>query len=162
MWEQNLNLKTEIIVKESSEIEAIIKSGDFDVLRRGEVLPVADETANMMAIFPPKGAVEKETTETAEENPSGEVTENADSTTENQVSENKLTETPGATQENQKILTEEQAIIELPAIPLYFPTTYSLVKPYVQGFEMNTLDAPSLKNVTIDNNWQPNGSKQQQ
>jgi hypothetical protein len=45
--------------------------------------------------------------------------------------------------------------MELPAIPLYFPTSYSLVKPYVLGFETNTLDAPSLKEVRIDNNWQP-------
>jgi len=55
-------------------------------------------------------------------------------------------------------LTEEQALEELPAIPLYFPTSYSLVKPYVQGFETNVLDAPSLKSVKIDNNWQPTSS----
>jgi len=38
---------------------------------------------------------------------------------------------------------------------LYFPTSYSLVKPYVRGFEMNGLDAPSLRDVSIDNTWQP-------
>ena len=56
---------------------------------------------------------------------------------------------------SEAILTEDQAIIELPAIPLYFPTSYSLVKPYILGFEMNSLDAPSLKTVRIDVNWQP-------
>jgi len=29
------------------------------------------------------------------------------------------------------------------------------VKPYVSGFEMNSLDAPSLQTVAIDSNWQP-------
>ena len=53
------------------------------------------------------------------------------------------------------ILTEDEAITEVPGIPLYFPRSYSLVKPYVEGFEMNNLDAPSLKDVKIDNNWQP-------
>ena len=52
-------------------------------------------------------------------------------------------------------LTEADAIFELKAIPLYFPTSYSLVKPYVLGFEMNGLDAPSLSEVSIDNTWQP-------
>ncbi len=150
MWEQNLNLKTDVIVKESGEIEAIIKSGDFDILRRGEVFPVADETANLLAIFPPKTSSETVAEEITEEGVTSENSQN-NATPE----ENKQTETPKTTENNKTILTEEQAIQELPAIPLYFPTTYSLVKPYVQGFEMNTLDAPSLKNVKIDNNWQP-------
>ena len=38
---------------------------------------------------------------------------------------------------------------ELDAIPLYFPTSYSLVKSYVQGFDINALDAPHLKDVRI-------------
>jgi hypothetical protein len=57
------------------------------------------------------------------------------------------------------VLTEQQALEMLPAIPLYFPTSYSLVKPYVQGFETNSLDAPSLKNVKINNAWQPGNQK---
>lgn len=57
--------------------------------------------------------------------------------------------------ESKIILTEVDAINQLRAIPLYFPTSYSLVKPYIQGFEINTLDAPSLKDVSIDNFWQP-------
>ncbi len=61
--------------------------------------------------------------------------------------------------EENNILTETEALFEFPAIPLYFPTSYSLVKPYILGFETNNLDAPSLKNVRIDNNWQPKKSK---
>jgi hypothetical protein len=61
--------------------------------------------------------------------------------------------------EDETILSEEQALDQLPGIPLYFPTSYSLVKPYVQGFDINILDAPSLKDVRIDNSWQPKQPK---
>jgi hypothetical protein len=66
---------------------------------------------------------------------------------------------PAEIVETKPILSEEEAMTEIPAIPLYFPTSYLLVKPYVQGFEINTLDAPSLKDVRIDNNWQPKKPK---
>ncbi len=154
MWEQNLNLKTEISVKESGEIEAIAKSKDFDILRRGAVFPVADETANLLTIFPPKMAVSEQKNEAEEIAQEKETAENPDVLTENSEDKDSAVEKP-QTIENKIILTEEQAIEELPAIPLYFPMTYSLVKPYVKGFEMNSLDAPSLKNVRIDNDWQP-------
>jgi hypothetical protein len=52
-------------------------------------------------------------------------------------------------------ISEEDALYEMRAVPLYFPTSYSLVKPYVQGFDINGLDSPSLRNVVIDNDWQP-------
>ena len=52
-----------------------------------------------------------------------------------------------------RILTNDDALYELRAIPLYFPTSYHLVKPYVKGFDGNALDAPSLKAVEIDPAW---------
>jgi hypothetical protein len=52
-------------------------------------------------------------------------------------------------------LTEAQALRELPAIPLHFASSYALVKPYVDGFESNLLDAPSLKHVRINRDWRP-------
>jgi oligopeptide transport system substrate-binding protein len=53
------------------------------------------------------------------------------------------------------ILTETQRVwAEIPAIPLYFPLSYVLVKPYVAGFEPNLLDAPALANVEIKTDWQ--------
>ena len=55
----------------------------------------------------------------------------------------------------------DQALYEMTAIPLYFPISYSLIKPYVQGFEVNGLDAPSLKEVSVDNNWQPGASNKE-
>jgi hypothetical protein len=55
----------------------------------------------------------------------------------------------------QHLPTETDALYELPAIPLYFPTSYALIKPYVHGFEPNGLDLFLLDEITIDNGWQP-------
>jgi ABC-type oligopeptide transport system substrate-binding subunit len=167
MWEKNLNVKTEIIVKDGDEFAAAARSGDFDLIRRGIVLPTTDETTNMLALFSSgsgenekkegengQGAAETETEKQTpaykpeEENPAAAT---KDETGEGENAESAV-ETGGV---EKTILTQAQAFEELPAIPLYFPTSYSLVKPYVQGFETNVLDAPSLKSVKIDNNWQP-------
>lgn len=158
MWKQNLNIDTEVSVKESAEIEKIRGTGQFDMLRRGVVLPTSDETANMFAIFAPaEGDAGKVVLpggevfgiplnpETAEPGESGETHASPDGA--------------GAENEQIEILTDEDAMRELSAIPLYFPTSYSLVKSYVLGFEINALDAPSLKDVRIDTEWQPKKAK---
>lgn len=176
MWKQNLNIETEIVVKESSEVEAAKTSGDFDMIRRGEVLPTSNETANMLTIFPPQkqisenspeakapgknnaqGAKEQKSAKTieAEKNVVSENAKTQSLTAEKPSAEEKPASETIAPDESALILTEEEAIAELPAIPLYFPTSYSLVKPYIHGFEINILDAPSLKDVKIDFNWQP-------
>jgi oligopeptide transport system substrate-binding protein len=166
MWEKNLNIKTEIIIKDGEEFAAAAKNGDFDLIRRGIVLPTTDETTNMLALF--------SKADENEEKPAENGQAATESETEKQAPAYKPAETDsaaGAKEESadaqadesgvetkgveKTILTEQQAFEELPAIPLYFPTSYSLVKPYVQGFETNVLDAPSLKSVRIDNNWQP-------
>jgi hypothetical protein len=49
--------------------------------------------------------------------------------------------------------TETQALKDLKAMPIYFASTYSLVKPYVSGFDSNVLDVPSLKKTRLDTNW---------
>ncbi len=176
MWKQNLNVETEIVVRENAEIEAVRQTGDYDVLRRGALFPTTDEAANILAIF---AAPKNQSTETAGKNPKNTAKEaeksndinsktDADSLSENTTgaAENRpdknsdsakgATENAGAKRE---ILTEADALDEFAAIPLYFPTAYSLVKPYVRGFDANTLDAPSLKDVSIDNDWQPKAAK---
>ena len=172
MWKENLNIETEIIVKDAAEVETVRKTGDFDVIRRGVVIPTADETANMLAIFSPKkevkaaidkkaaSAPENKTNEKSpgdksipEKQDAGELQIQTFETLTPETGEIVLIEHLDETSE--AILTEQQAVNELPGIPLYFPTSYSLVKPYVLGFDINTLDAPSLKDVRIDNNWQP-------
>ncbi len=142
MWKQNLNLETEIIVKDQQELEEANVSGDYDLIRRGVVLPTADEATGMTALFgdrqtePKPGVIPPDAVNTGIANT------------------NTATETPESTGVPET-LTEEIAIFELEGIPLYFPTSYSLVKPYIIGFDMNVLDAPLLRNVRIDNSWQP-------
>lgn len=171
MWKQNLNIETEIVVKENEELEEIKKSGEFDVIRRGVVLPTSDETANMLAIFSgdnkkikeeqtKTAQADKKTADSASDLSQAKTQSNAaGSAAAKTPAKNATSATTPATGEpdetEQIILTEEEAILELPAIPLYFPTSYSLVKPYVEGFDINTLDAPSLKDVRINNFWQP-------
>ena len=159
-WKQNLNLETEIIVKDLSEIEAARASGEYDLVRRGVVLPTVDEMAGMSAIF---GIAE--TADTASEilpnepeknhgRSAGPFVQKSDEKETSELSEtNENAESPFL--EKNVIVTEEQAVFELNAIPLYFPMSYSLVKPYVKGFETNGLDAVSLRDVSIDSNWQP-------
>ena len=166
MWKENLNIETEITVKESSELDAMKKSEGFDMIRRGVVFPTTNETANLSAIFPLPIQPAEPQDEKVKEN---ETLKIKSPQTETNVSEQIPVHPPKETEgnkdsapevsegltENRAILTESEAIFEVPAIPLYFPTSYSLVKPYILGFEINALDAPSLKDVRIDNNWQP-------
>lgn len=165
MWKRNLNIETQITIKDSDELEIIRKAGDFDLVRRGVVLPTIDETVNMLTVFEPKKEIIKQPADSDVSSPEN-TTENIDEAANNDASK-----TPADEKSNSEItatevfetsvlfLTEAEAIAELPAIPLYFPTSYSLVKPYIQGFEINTLDAPSLKDVRINNNWQPKEKK---
>ncbi|MEP7038326.1 MAG: peptide ABC transporter substrate-binding protein, partial [Acidobacteriota bacterium] len=169
MWKENLNIETEITIKESSELDALKNSGDFDLIRRGVVLPTTDETANMLAILSSneklidinseyeKSSVKDNTkieNSKNDDNPLSQVNNGVSVKDKTVNNKNLMSEIPENFEGN-PILTESEALYEFPAIPLYFPTSYSLVKPYILGFETNNLDAPSLKNVRIDNNWQP-------
>ena len=51
--------------------------------------------------------------------------------------------------------SETQALKDLKAMPIYFASSYAVVKPYVSGFDPNVLDAPSLKNTRINTSWRP-------
>lgn len=155
MWKQNLNLDTDIAVKELTEIDAAEASHEFDLVRHGVVLPTADEPVSLWAILgmpkPVEGDQEKAP-------PSGE--QGAPQKTEKGG--------PGAPLSEdtvepviQPAITEENALFELHAIPLYFPRSYSLVKPYVHGFEMNGFGAVDLPGVSIDSNWQPKAQRRE-
>ena len=180
MWKQNLNIETEIVVKDSAELEIAGQTGDFDILRRGVVLATTDEIANMSVIFTSR---EKTKTADGEKKVTDEKGGEANKTPENSNVANTASEQINRTEnssdtkpfdenaagenyegfiESKPILTEEEAVNQVRAIPLYFPTSYSLVKPYVQGFEINILDAPSLKDVRINNGWQPKTASSEQ
>ncbi len=146
MWKQNLNVDTEVIVKDTAELEKMRKAGEFDLVRRGVVFPTSDEAANFMAIFEIKPAIPSPPSPQDPKPASGpSATDPLPATPEVKAAESA----------EPAILTEDDAMYELHAIPLYFPTSYSLVKPYVIGFDMNSLDAVTLSNVTINSDWQP-------
>jgi len=159
MWKQNLNIDTTIIVKESSEIEAIRKSGDFDVLRRGVVLPTNDELVNIASVL---GSAKKSPPIAADEAPQANADLNSSGPSDDLGQEAPDERPPALVNEEVKDLTisEDDAIFAVKVIPLYFPVSYSLVKPYIRGFETNGLDAISLKEVSIDNHWKPKASSQ--
>lgn len=160
MWQQNLNIETQIIVKETTEIETIRAAGDFDILRRGMVLPANDELVSLASIFgTARRAVANETTEAITGMPKDRPE------TQGPNAPDELVDGGDADKpqpEDEMTMTEADAVYELRAIPLYFPTSYALVKPYVRGFEMNGLDAPSLKEISIDSTWQPKGGRTDQ
>jgi oligopeptide transport system substrate-binding protein len=143
MWKQNLNIDTEIVAKENAEVEAARTNGDFDLVRRNAVFPTADELMSILALLKPAASPKAEPSSSPV---AGGVEADA-------VDPKK--ETAPAIASPDVTMSEANAIYELWAIPLYFPTSYSLVKPYVSGFEMNSLDAPVLHEVSIDSDWQP-------
>ena len=162
MWKQYLNINTVITQKETAEIEETRKTRDFDLIRRGLVLPTNDELVNIESLLGsavktvPKAPAEIKPAEERiffddmPRNDAGGPNASADLPVEPPAVDKK---------EEPQILTEADAVFELQVIPLYFPTSYSLVKPYVRGFEMNGLDAPSVKEISIDNNWQPKSAR---
>ncbi|MGB7202042.1 MAG: peptide ABC transporter substrate-binding protein [Pyrinomonadaceae bacterium] len=155
MWKQHLNLSTKIVTVETSEIETVRNSGNFDLIRRGVVLPTTDEVASLTAIF---RSLEKkrQASPTDSKNPAANKTPEQDSL--------QATDQTDAGNEAviikdeialPELMTREDALFDLLAIPLYFPESYALIKPYVYGFDTNALDAPSIKHIGINNNWQP-------
>jgi oligopeptide transport system substrate-binding protein len=151
MWKDNLNINTEIVVKDAADLETARATGDYDLVRRGLVFPTTDSTASFLAIFPPQHEAEK-SSEPKEADTSIAGLHLGDKPAA--AVDNNAHAAPDAARSD-PTFTEDRALFELRAIPLYFPTSYSLVKPYVRGFEINGLDAPSLRDVMIDSNWQP-------
>lgn len=155
MWRNVLGVETEIVLRNWDEYEAALRSGDYDVARRSMVMQTVDEESNMLAMFDPERlnfATRPETGEGAEASaaPSTRPDRRGDATD--------VEASPNSTQSisaPQPMLSEQQALEEMPAIPIYFASSYALVKPYVAGFDSNLLDAPSLQHVRIDTNWQP-------
>ncbi|MFN2492947.1 MAG: peptide ABC transporter substrate-binding protein [Pyrinomonadaceae bacterium] len=150
MWRSILNIETEIVIaKNWDEYEAVIRSGEYDIARRGIVMQTTDELTNIRMLF--QSPVRPSTTaKTADTDPTGHLSP---------IPSEKAS--GGTTPERrfrEAIETESQALKDLSAMPIYFASSYSLVKPYVEGFDSNVLDAPSLKTVRIKVGWQPPAS----
>lgn len=131
MWRATLNIETEIVIRNWDEYEAAIKAGDYDIVRRGIVLQTTSEVVNLRMLFERDAHVLPSATPALENgarpSPSPE---------------------PSAAVES-----EAQALKDLKAVPIYFASSYSLVKPYVSGFDANVLDVPSLKKTRLNTNW---------
>ncbi|MEP6819261.1 MAG: peptide ABC transporter substrate-binding protein [bacterium] len=139
MWRTVLNIETEIVIKNWDDYEAAIREGDYDVVRRGLVMQTTDELTNIRMLFPDSARAEpavggKEGIAPASGGASA------------LAKQKNLSPAP--------IETEAQALTDLSAMPIYFASSYSLVKPYVSGFDGNVLDAPSLKTIRINTSWQ--------
>lgn len=141
MWRSVLNIETEIVVKNWDDYEAAIRVGEYDVVRRGIVMQTTDELTNIRMLFQ-EGAPSSQ--------PAGVHEESA---TAADASRGKPPVMKDKILGPQPIETEAQALNDLSAMPIYFASSYSLVKPYVSGFDANVLDAPSLKTVRINTSW---------
>ncbi len=142
MWRSVLNIETEITIKPWDEYEAAIRVGDYDIVRRGMVMQTTDELTNIRALF-------QQDSQSAESGATGNGGGSANSSTV--ANGDRSVDKKNPTQP--VIQSETEALNELRAIPLYFASSYALVKPYVSGFDSNVLDMPSLKHVRIDTNW---------
>jgi oligopeptide transport system substrate-binding protein len=143
MWRAALNIESEIIIKNWDEYEAAIKMGDYDVVRRGIVMQTTDEFTNLRMLFQ-----QDSSTLIA---PASNLSESA--RTREGIGRG-AAPTRQASHVNSGLAeTESQALKELKAVPIYFASSYALVKPYVSGFDANVLDAPSLKKTRLDTNW---------
>jgi oligopeptide transport system substrate-binding protein len=147
MWRSVLNVEAEIVVKSWEEYEAAIRAGDYDVVRRGIVMQTSDELTNIRMIF-------QEGAQPGQAPGAGQQSASATDVISGKPpigKERTLTILPS-------IETEAQALSDLSAMPIYFASSYSLVKPYVTGFDANVLDAPSLKTVRINTSWKQQAS----
>lgn len=145
MWRSVLNIETEIVVKNWDEYEAAIRAGDYDVVRRGIVMQTTDELTNIRMLF--QEGLRPGQTSRAEQDSAP----TADTLNGRITKQKNLNALP-------PIETEAQALSDLSAMPIYFASSYSLIKPYVSGFDSNVLDAPSLKTVRINTNWKQSES----
>ena len=125
MWRAALNIDAEIVIRNWDEYEAAIKNGDFDIVRRGMVMQSTSELVNLRMLFERDPRLLPAATPEASPSPQPTV----------------------------PVETEAQALKDMKAVPIYFASSYSLVKPYVSGFDSNVLDAPSLKKTRMNTNW---------
>jgi len=147
MWKSALNIETDIVVAEPAELEEIRTKGNYDLIRRGVVFPTASEYQSLLAVFDGNGTSDPITpTAPPESSASPQMTSSPE----------RASVTAEAPLSNAgEVLSESQAVFQLHAIPLYFPMSFSLVKPYVLGFEPNGLDVRSSATIAIDGDWRP-------
>jgi hypothetical protein len=149
MWRAVLGVETEIFLLDWEEYETRLRTGEYDLAKRSALMQTPDEETNLLAMFDPR----RLSFEQSESDPAGDAGEAQqaegleDERRTNGAPESSAASLPAP------VTSEAQALNEVPAIPLYFASSFSLVKPYVRGFDANMLDAPSLRRVRIDTGW---------
>lgn len=141
MWRSVLNIQTEIVMRSWEEYETLVQAGAYDVVRRGMVMQTTDEFTNLRMMFSAE----------SEEGSSQKVGTDSRALASRTAETKNLS--PKSRESANPIESEAQALNQLRAMPIYFASSYSLVRPYVSGFDANVLDAPSLKSVRIDTKW---------
>ncbi len=158
MWRVELGVETEVVVKDWDEYEKALSSGDYSIARRSNVMQTPDEQSNIELLFALPGEVKSGSSGVAKE-----VKTNVDALAQAAPSADAPTQTkpdsPASESAPALIATHEQALRELPAIPLYFASSYALVKPYILDFDQTLFDAPLLKRVRINGEWVPPNEK---
>lgn len=150
MWHNALGIEADIRMLNWDEYEAALSAGDFDVARRSMVMQTTDEETNMLDMFEDVASVTTKTDTSRGAKPENSTLDAAHEAGK-PINEKQKTQSVNSS----PILTQAQALRELPAMPIYFASSAALVKPYVLGFDSNLLDAPSLQQVRINNDWQP-------
>ncbi len=148
MWRNALGVETEVVVRDWEEYERMSKAGEYEIVRRSIVMQTTDEQTNILAMFGDKTTAGENDLAAMDTAPAPASTPSAENT-------NPLAIEPAKKNPKALIFNEAQALKELPAVPVYFSSSYALVKPYVSGFHSNLLDAPSLKHVRIETGWKP-------
>ena len=154
MWRTTLGIETDVLLKNWDEYEAALRTGDYDVVRQSVVMQTMDEATNLRAIFDAKDEAPQDIIEGAQRSGEPSVSPSSEPSGNNHAETEKSKPSVQASLPK-AVLSEAQALKELPAIPIYFASSYALVKPYITGFDANLLDAPSLKTVRIETSWQP-------
>lgn len=149
MWRSVLEVETEVVLLDWDEYETRLRVGGYDVAKRSILFQTTDEETNLRAMFDPHRL-------SFDAPEAGGRNENAPPSLRlHHPATQPEAAGSGAELPHEPITTEAQALKEIPAIPLYFASSLALVKPYVQGFETNMLDAPSLQRVRLATDWQP-------
>ncbi len=118
-WRAVLGIDVQLEVRELKEMDAVRSAGEFDLIRRGVVFPTPSERAARALLFTPRNS-------DAGNSEDGPPTIGTSSGLRQHDIENPFS-----------------------AIPLYFPKSYSLVKPSIKGFSINVFGATSVKTISI-------------
>ena len=118
-WKTVLGVDVQIEIKELKDMEATRDAGAFNIIRRGIVFPTASEKIARELVFD---------------------SQRPDQTflaSKSEIGEN---------QSDEKMGNQEAPF---KSIALYFPRSYSLVKPSVDGFSINLFGATPVKKVSV-------------